>query len=609
MQVHSTSQIPEITPPELQLSTAGKVSIGLTRIDRMGPDELNWLVTKSLHERQTCFIVTPNVDHVVLLEADAEFVSAYGKATLQLADGVPLVWLSRLLGQPIPTRLAGADLMPQLTALAAREHARVAIVGGAPEVTLAASEKLRQDFGVEVAHISPVWGFEQDPQAAADVLSWIKETDPNLVFICLGTPRSEIFVASNLSIFEGRVVASVGAAVDFVAGTKRRAPQLLQRLGLEWLFRLVSEPRRLWARYLYRDLGVLPIAWRQFIQRRNQLREPNRGASIFVSWDDHNRRTESLAQALGIDVCFQEVGPKLNPRTAPMRYLRQAVLFRKMIRERRPRFVFVMLPPFPLLALAVMYAWRGKYFLVPDLHSGVFYDPKWRPFLPMTQWLLRRTRLTVVTNGHLKDRLASVGVHAEVVLDPVPVVRYAQDDVGSPPEMRTPAVLAPVSYTSDEPIGELIAAFRMMPERHLYLTGSPPPNVVSLAAGIPNVFFLGFLPEEKYWGALREADIVVALTTQPATVQCAAFEAATVGTPVVLSNTPVLRALFGDAATYANDHSPNALAEAINHSFSCRVDKQREIKSFFEQWASMSSKQLSILRELIGHDAVEPGHL
>ena len=215
-------------------------------------------------------VFTPNVDHVVMLEDDAAFRAAYAGARLCLADGMPLLWAARLLGTRLPEKLSGSDMLLPIAALAARRGWRVYLLGGAPGAAAEAGRILARAHGVRVvgcddARIAA--GRDPAPDAALDapVLDRIRAARPDLLLVALGAPKQELFIARALPRLDGVVAIGVGASLDFLAGRIRRAPGWMSRAGLEWLFRLGQEPRRLWRRYLIQDprfVGVVLRGWR-----------------------------------------------------------------------------------------------------------------------------------------------------------------------------------------------------------------------------------------------------------------------------------------------------------------------------------------------------------
>lgn len=208
-------------------------------------------------------VFTPNVDHVVKAERDAAFREAYARADLSLADGMPLVWASRLLGPSLPEKVSGSDLLLPLMQLAAQRRWRVYLVGGGPGVADETGQRLRAEHGVQIVGTdSPVVG----PDGAADrserTLERLRAARPDLVLVALGTPKQERWIDRFADQLAPAVVIGVGASFDFLTGRIRRAPAWMSRAGLEWLFRLALEPGRLWRRYLVDDPAFIGIVAR-----------------------------------------------------------------------------------------------------------------------------------------------------------------------------------------------------------------------------------------------------------------------------------------------------------------------------------------------------------
>ena len=207
-------------------------------------------------------VFTPNVDHVVTAEDDEAFREAYAAATLSLADGQPLIWASRLLGAPLPAKISGSDLVLPLMELAARRRWRVYLLGGGSGVAAAAATRLEREVGVQIVGVdSPAIQVDRDPQDDG-VTERLRDARPHLVLVALGSPKQELWIHRVRERIRPAVAIAVGAALDFLAGRIRRAPSWMSRCGLEWLFRLSQEPRRLARRYLLKDPRFLLVLGR-----------------------------------------------------------------------------------------------------------------------------------------------------------------------------------------------------------------------------------------------------------------------------------------------------------------------------------------------------------
>lgn len=213
------------------------------------------------------YVVTPNVDHAVVLQEHEGLRRAYAQAALVLADGIPVVMASRLLGTPLPERVAGSDLVPGLfDACGERGGLRVFLMGGAPGVADRAASNIRRRWPAVqvVGTASPPLGFEKDENLNASLLADIGRAHPDVLLVCLGSPKQELWVHQHHGSIGATVTLCVGATIDFLAGHQARAPRWMRRAGLEWCYRLVCEPRRLWRRYA-RDAWIFPrLVWREW---------------------------------------------------------------------------------------------------------------------------------------------------------------------------------------------------------------------------------------------------------------------------------------------------------------------------------------------------------
>lgn len=216
------------------------------------------LIDRMIASRKPHYVVTPNVDFLVQAQNDPELHRILVNANLVLCDGTPIVWASHLLGQPLPERVAGADIVPRLIERAARRGHRLFLLGAIPESAARATENLRRAFpDLVVSSYSPPFRelLEMDHDEIARRIAIAK---PDLLLVSLGCPKQEKWIAMNYRSLGVPVTIGVGATIDFLAGHVRRAPVWMQRSGTEWLFRLAQEPRRLLKRYI-RDLGVFGV--------------------------------------------------------------------------------------------------------------------------------------------------------------------------------------------------------------------------------------------------------------------------------------------------------------------------------------------------------------
>ena len=240
---------------------AGRVRVNMT--DRAA---LIAEVAARLRQRKGFALATLNLDHLVRLRHDAGFRAAYEAQDLVTADGNPVVWLSRLAGREVAL-LPGSDLVVPLAREAAAQGVALAFIGGT-ENSLAraahALERLVPGLRV-VARIAPPMGFDPDGAEARAALDAVAESGAGIVFLALGAPKQERLAARGRALQPELGFVSIGAGLDFLAGSQRRAPRLVRRLALEWLWRAGSDPKRLAGRYA-RCAAILPghalRAWR-----------------------------------------------------------------------------------------------------------------------------------------------------------------------------------------------------------------------------------------------------------------------------------------------------------------------------------------------------------
>lgn len=194
---------------------------------------------------------TLNTDILRLYHSDDEFARVFNSARLISMDGSPLFKLARRFGSSIREKASGPDIMPEVCRLAAEQGLSCYILGGKPGVPEEAARKLRSRFGnLRIAGtLSPEYGFANSDESSRQVVDRIADTSPDILFICLGTPRSEIWWDRWKDGLGVPLSMSLGAAVDFTAGNVERAPRWMSDAGLEWLWRTIREPKRLAGRY------------------------------------------------------------------------------------------------------------------------------------------------------------------------------------------------------------------------------------------------------------------------------------------------------------------------------------------------------------------------
>ena len=207
------------------------------------------------------------------------------RAELVIADGMPLVWLSRLIGTPLPERVTGADMVPLIAERAAREHVKLYFLGGKEEYTRSAAEILTKRYpGLEIAGIDTPFVKLDDPDAAKldlEICRKINESGASILLIGFGNPKQEIWAERNRANLKCSIAVGIGGTFNFIAGAVKRAPDWMRHTGTEWIFRIIQEPGRLWKRY---GFGLLVFNTMAFFAFLNRPRKG--GANVIPSTDD-----------------------------------------------------------------------------------------------------------------------------------------------------------------------------------------------------------------------------------------------------------------------------------------------------------------------------------
>jgi glycosyltransferase involved in cell wall biosynthesis len=284
------------------------------------------------------------------------------------------------------------------------------------------------------------------------------------------------------------------------------------------------------------------------------------GRVTYISWAESCSRSDHTARELG-GRSHMVYLPKLGSRASTIffKYIGQWIRTARILREERPDVVFVMTPPLVAALPAFWYASRHGKQVVLDAHTAAFLHPRWRRLQWLQRWLCRRAATTLVHNEHLADHVRRTGAHATLVPD-VPVVFDAIQPFQRPAAFCVAAVC---SFNADEPLAAIVEAARLLPDVRFFMTGNPRHFPAALASSLPpNLTLTGFLSVPSYGGLIAGADAVLTLTTRDHTMLRGAYEAIYQGTPVIVSDWPLLRAAF-DRGTVHVDNTAPAIAEAV----------------------------------------------
>lgn len=223
------------------------------RLDAVSPQEA---VGRIIDSSGGGCVLTPNLQHLRAHRRSAAVRGAFRRCELVVPDGMPLIWASRIQGTPLPDRVAGSDLVWSLSQAAARSERSLFLLGGAPGTADDAAAELRRRFpglGIAGTHCPPL-GFERSPDAIDEIQARIAAAHPDLIYIGLPLAKQLVVMDSLRETVPRAWQIGLGISFSFVTGDVRRAPAWAQRSGLEWLFRLSQEPRRLGRRYLVEGL-------------------------------------------------------------------------------------------------------------------------------------------------------------------------------------------------------------------------------------------------------------------------------------------------------------------------------------------------------------------
>jgi N-acetylglucosaminyldiphosphoundecaprenol N-acetyl-beta-D-mannosaminyltransferase len=271
---------PDARPHQMDGSAQAATRVAARRILGMRVDATSYAhaaqeILRWARQGEPRYVCVATVNNVIEARDNPDYGAAMEAADLVTPDGMPLVWGLRLLGVADATRVYGPDLTPVVCHLAAGQGIPVGFYGGSEAVLETLTAKLARRFpGLQIAYASSPPFRPLTPDEKRRTIEDLNRSGVRILFVGLGAPKQERWMAAHKHEVNA-VMLGVGAAFDFLAGRKRQAPRLVQRLGLEWLYRLVHEPRRLWRRYLYRNPRFVVLFAAQLLRER-WSREPHR---------------------------------------------------------------------------------------------------------------------------------------------------------------------------------------------------------------------------------------------------------------------------------------------------------------------------------------------
>lgn len=232
-----------------------------TYIDSLTAEEAKMIVDKYISQRENKYIVTPNSDIIVKMQKDEELKHICDNADLILADGEMLVKMSYGMDKRIKERVCMTDFIWDICDLSVKKNYKLFFLGGKKETLLKAIKNVKNKYSnIDIVDAySPELGFEKDCKKLKYVNDRINKSGADILIVFLGCPKQEKFIYNNKHIYQVPISIPMGGCVDFLAGNVKRAPRWMQKAGLEWFFRFIQEPRRLFKRYFIDDVQIFKL--------------------------------------------------------------------------------------------------------------------------------------------------------------------------------------------------------------------------------------------------------------------------------------------------------------------------------------------------------------
>ncbi|MDX1640824.1 MAG: WecB/TagA/CpsF family glycosyltransferase [Balneolaceae bacterium] len=249
-----------------------RVNILGTRVSRYNLSETVELMTDAIQNQKKLRIAVTPVNCILWARKNSRLREIYNSAEIVTADGVPVVWASKLFKKPIRGRVTGLDLLPEFAKVAASKNFSFFFLGAAEGVGERLARALQDNYpGLNIAGTySPPFAVKFSEEENERIIDKVNRANPDVLWVSLTAPKQDYWIASHFDKLNVSVAIGVGAAFDVVAGNVKRSPEWMQKWGLEWLFRLIQEPRRLARRYLFEAPVFLPLIVKQAIQRKKR---------------------------------------------------------------------------------------------------------------------------------------------------------------------------------------------------------------------------------------------------------------------------------------------------------------------------------------------------
>lgn len=228
------------------------------RFNAVKQEQLLEEVFRNIEEKKMSSIMFVNVDVAIKAEKDELLKQALNESEMVLADGMPIIWISKLFKTPLPEKFQVPILSPSFAGWRHRKEKAFLAGGGEGVAERAAKNLLMKYPGIQISGwYSPPYGFENQPEEIEKMNAAIHSAGPDIVIVCLGCPKQERYVYENRDTYKAGISICAGATIDFLAGNVKRCPAWMSRYGLEWFYRFLQEPKRLFKRYFIDDIQIL----------------------------------------------------------------------------------------------------------------------------------------------------------------------------------------------------------------------------------------------------------------------------------------------------------------------------------------------------------------
>lgn len=235
-----------------------------TYIDNVTEKEAIAYIESCIADKKIGHIITPNVDQIVRIENDKQFKKICDNAELLLVDGHPLMWIAKYYKRPFKEKICGSDLVLKLCDISAKKGYSIFLLGAAEGIAQKAADRLKKMHpNLKIAGTySPPYGFEKDTAEINKINEMLLKSNADMLFVGMGVPKQDIFIYENMQKYKIPMSFSIGASIDFIAGEQKRAPKWLNRIGFEWFYRFLQEPKRMFKRYFMDDMKIIKLIWK-----------------------------------------------------------------------------------------------------------------------------------------------------------------------------------------------------------------------------------------------------------------------------------------------------------------------------------------------------------